>query len=235
MNTKRRSAGALISLSVAAALLFTGLVSLGLWQVHRLQWKRALIHQVETRIHDRPGPAPPQARPDDMYRRIMARGRFLHDRTTLVQASTVHGLGYWVLTPLLTDRGFIIIVNRGFVPPDRRSGYGKPTGTVRIVGLLRKTEPDGGFLRSNDPKADRWYSRDVSAISRARNLRAPVANYFLDQEYSGASTTLPIGGLTIVNFPNNHLTYAITWFALAAMVAGAYIVAMRHEWKACRA
>lgn len=235
MTEKRRSTGVLISLSIFAALLFTGLVSLGVWQIHRLQWKRALIHQVETRIHDRPRPAPLLAGPNDTYLRIMTRGRFLHDRATLVQASAIRGPGYWVMTPMITDGGFTMIVNRGFVPPDRRSSYDRPAGTVRIVGLLRQTEPGGGFLRANDPKAGRWYSRDVTAISRAHDLPAPVANYFLDQEHSPDSGTLPIGGLTIVSFPNNHLPYAITWFALAAMVAGAYIVVMRHEWKACRA
>ncbi|NIJ16825.1 SURF1 family cytochrome oxidase biogenesis protein [Sphingobium vermicomposti] len=235
MIEKRRPTGVLIGLSIIAALLFAGLVSLGIWQIHRLEWKRALIHQVETRIHDRPRPAPPLASPNDTYLRIAARGHFLHDQATLVQASTIRGPGYWVMTPLITDRGFTMIVNRGFVPPDRRSSYARPVGTVRIVGLLRQTEPRGGFLRANDPKAGRWYSRDVAAISRNHDLPSPVANYFLDQEYSTASGTLPIGGLTIVRFPNNHLPYAITWFALAAMVAGAYIVVMRHEWKVRRA
>ncbi|HEX7871431.1 MAG TPA: SURF1 family protein [Sphingobium sp.] len=235
MTGRRRSAGFLIGLSIAAALAVAGLASLGVWQVDRLAWKRDLIHKVETRIHARPVEAPRDAEADDAYLRVTASGYFLHDRTTLVQAVTVRGAGYWVMTPLMTDRGVTLLVNRGFVPAEAKTSYMRPSGTVRITGLLRLSEPHGGFLRSNDPGANRWYSRDVAAISAARKLPSPLANYFVDAEASPSPDALPIGGLTVVKFPNSHLSYAITWFVLAAMVAGAYMVLMRHEWKERRA
>ena len=228
---RRRSAGFLILFSMAAALAVAGLVSLGLWQVHRLAWKRDLIEKVESRVHATPVPAPPSANGEDAYRRVIATGHFLHDRSTLVQASTVRGAGFWVLTPLVTDRGFTLLVNRGFVPPEARTRFSRPEGDVRVTGLMRLNEPGGGFLRANDPAANRWYSRDVTAIARARQLRSPVANYFIDAERSGPPASLPVGGLTVLTFPNSHLSYALTWFALAAMAAGAYIFVMRHEWK----
>ncbi|WP_449471938.1 SURF1 family protein [Sphingobium chungangianum] len=227
----RRSAGFLIIFSIAAALAVTGLVSLGVWQVNRLAWKRDLIAKVESRVHASPVPAPPSASDNDAYRRVIATGHFLHDRATLVQASTVRGAGFWVLTPLVTNRGFTLLVNRGFVPPEARTDFSTPTGQVRVTGLMRLSEPGGGFLRSNDPQANRWYSRDVAAIAVARQLRAPVANYFIDAERNGPPASLPIGGLTVLTFPNSHLSYALTWFTLAAMAAGAYIFVMRHEWK----
>lgn len=231
MTKRRRSAGFLIGLSIVAALAVAGLTNLGLWQIHRLAWKRDLIHKVETRIHAPPIAAPRQVGVDDAYLRVTASGRFLHDRATLVQAVTARGAGYWVMTPLETDRGFTLLVNRGFVPPEARHSYARPRGTVRIVGLLRLSELRGGFLRANDPRADRWYSRDVAAIAKARHLPSPLAGYFMDAEADPASNALPIGGLTVVSFPNSHLSYAITWFVLAAMVAGAYMMLMRHEWK----
>lgn len=230
MTHRRRSAGFLIGLSIAAALLMTGLGSLGIWQLERLAWKRDLIAKVEDRVHARPAPAPAAASREDEYRRITTSGRFVHDRTTFVQASTERGAGYWVMTPLQTEQGFAVLVNRGFVPPDKRSAFYKPTDIVRVTGLLRITEPGGGFLRSNDPKADRWYSRDVTAISAARGLRPPVANYFIDAEATPSGPSFPVAGLTVLHFPNNHFGYAMTWFALAVMVAGAYIMVMRHEW-----
>ena len=231
MTIRRRSAGFLIGLSIAAALAMAGLISLGVWQVHRLAWKRDLIHKVETRIHAAPVAAPRQAGTDAAYLRVRASGHFLHDRVTLVQAVTARGAGYWVMTPLVTDKGYTLLVNRGFVPPEARDSYERPGGHVRIVGLLRLSEPHGGFLRANDPDAGRWYSRDVAAIAQARRLPAPLANYFVDAEAGSAPDALPMGGLTIVTFPNSHLSYAITWFVLAAMVAGAYTMLMRHEWK----
>lgn len=228
---RRRSAGLLVGLSLAAALLVAGFASLGIWQLHRLAWKRALIAQVESRVHAPPVAAPRSVDGKSAYLRAIAKGRFLNDRATLVQASTVRGAGYWVMTPLVTDRGFTLMVNRGFVSPEAKASYSRPEGPVRVTGLVRLNEPGGGFLRANDPAADRWYSRDVAAIARARALNGAVANYFIDAQRSGPPDALPAGGLTVLSFPNNHLSYALTWFALAAMVAGAYMILMRHEWK----
>lgn len=235
MTSGRRSAGLLIGLSIVAALLVAGLTSLGVWQLHRLAWKRDLIHKVETRVHARPVPAPRAAGEADAYRRIMATGHFLHERATLVQALTIRGAGFWVMTPLVTDQGFTLLVNRGFVPPEARKRYARPQGMVRVTGLLRVSEPGGGFLRANDPAANRWYSRDVTEIGKARQLPAPLAPYFVDAEAGAPPHALPIGGLTVLKFPNSHLSYAITWFVLAAMVVGAYMLLMRHEWKERRA
>ena len=228
---RRRSAGFLILFSMAAVLAVAGLVSLGVWQVHRLDWKRDLIAKVESRVHATPVPAPTSASDDDAYIRVIATGQFLHDRSTLVQAATVRGAGFWVLTPLVTDRGFTLLINRGFVPPEARTRFSRPAGQVRVTGLMRLSEPGGGFLRANDPAANRWYSRDIAAITAARQLRPPVTNYFIDAERNGPPASLPMGGLTVLTFPNSHLSYALTWFALAAMAAGAYIFVMRHEWK----
>ncbi|WP_336974981.1 SURF1 family protein [Sphingobium aromaticiconvertens] len=216
-------------LALVALLLVAGLVALGVWQVQRLAWKRDLIARIEARVHAPPAPFPTDwssaDRSRDEYRRVTLSGHFLNDRATLVQAATVRGSGFWVMTPLATDGGTVLI-NRGFIPA-RAAVYAKPEGVVRITGLLRMTEPGGGFLRSNDAAANRWYSRDVTAIARA--LPAPVAPWFVDAGQSGGPDALPVGSLTVIRFPNNHLVYAITWFTLAAMVAGAYIFVMRVQ------
>lgn len=227
-SPRQGRAGFPVGLTLIAALLFAGLCALGVWQVERLAWKRDLIARVDARIHAAPVAAPDSATKPDEYRRVSATGAFLHDRATLVQASTVRGPGYWVLTPLRQANGTILLINRGFVPPDARTRYGRPTGTVRVTGLLRLTEPGGGFLRSNDPAADRWYSRDVAAIATARALPA-TATYFIDADAAPQPDALPVGGLTVIRFPNNHLVYALTWFSLAAMTAGAYILLMRQS------
>ncbi|AMK23788.1 MULTISPECIES: SURF1 family protein [unclassified Sphingobium] len=227
----RRSPAFLIGLTLIALLFFAGFCALGAWQVQRLSWKRDLIARVDARIHARPIPAPRAAARADEYRRVRISGHFLHGKTALVQAVTVRGPGFWVLTPLVTDQGFTLIVNRGFVPPDRRRDYARPQGEVHVAGLLRLSEPGGGFLRSNDPATDRWYSRDVAAIAAARGIDGPTADYFIDADAASGPDSLPVGGLTVIKFPNSHLQYAITWFVLAAMVAGAYMFVMRQERK----
>ncbi|MER2249616.1 SURF1 family protein [Methylorubrum podarium] len=215
-------------------------LALGTWQVERRTWKLDLIDRVEARIHAEPAPAPgPEAwagltAASAEYRRVRLTGRFAYDRAALVQAVTERGAGFWVLVPLVTDRGFTVLVNRGFVPTESRApaarAAGEPDGAVTVTGLLRLTEPGGGFLRHNDPAADRWFSRDVAAIAAARGIgRVPteVAPYFVDADATPNPGGLPVGGLTVVAFHNNHLVYALTWYALAAMTAGALIYALK--------
>lgn len=224
-----RSASASPWLIIVLVLSIVILTALGVWQLERRVWKLALIDRVEQRIHAAPSPLPAASSwaainaADDEYRRITVAGWFLNDRETLVQAVTDYGGGFWVLTPLKTADGAIVLVNRGFVPPDRRNPAtrraGNPQGTVSVTGLLRMTEPKGGFLRNNDPAVGRWYSRDVAAIAAARGLRQ-VAPFFIDADATPNPGGYPLGGLTVVRFPNNHLIYALTWFGLALMIAG---------------
>lgn len=215
----RRLSAALL---VPLLLVIAGLIALGVWQVQRLGWKRALIAQVEHRLAAPPVPAPGPDRwshigRGDAYTRIAVHGIFRNDAETFVQAATELGGGYWVLTPLDTDRGFTVLVNRGFVPADGRNDHDRPAGPVTVSGLLRVTEPGGGFLRSNDPAGNRWYSRDVAAIAAARAV-ARAAPYFVDAD-AVPGTAWPRGGMTVVRFPNNHLQYALTWFAMAGLLA----------------
>lgn len=209
----------------ALLLVAVALAALGMWQLQRRAWKHALIASVEARIHAAPVPAPGGAGwPDsdaarDAYRRVHATGRFDHNRATLVRAVTERGGGYWVMTPLVTP-AFTVLVNRGFVPPERKARFGRAGGTVTVTGLLRVSEPRGGFLRANDPAADRWYSRDVAAIAVARGL-GRVAPYFIDADAAPGAGGYPVGGLTVVRFADNHLAYALTWFALAALAGWA--------------
>ena len=231
-----RAARPSLWLAVLSLTALVVLIALGVWQVERRAWKLALIDRVEQRVHAAAQPIPSRASwpaitaAGDEYRHVSVAGRFLHDRETLVQAVTEEGPGYWVLTPLQRADGTLVLINRGFVPSERRDAStrqgGNPDGRVEITGLLRITEPNGGFLRDNVPQHNRWYSRDVAAIAAARGLQN-VAPFFVDADAGSQSGSGPIGGLTVVRFPNNHLIYALTWFTLAFMLAGRLFVTFR--------
>ena len=231
------------SLAVFFLAAFVVFVLLGNWQVQRRAWKLALIERVEQRVH---APATPAPGPDswssvnaaaDEYRHVSLAGEFLHDKETLVQAVTEKGSGFWVMTPLRLADGSSVLVNRGFVPTENRlltaHGGAAPQGLVSVTGLLRLTEPGGGFLRSNDAAGDRWFSRDVQAIAAARG-ESRMAPYFIDADAGAwAAPTAPIGGLTVVSFHNSHLVYALTWFGMALLtLVGAGI--WWHEEKRAR-
>lgn len=237
-----RSTARLFWLILLGLAVFVMFIALGTWQVHRRAWKLNLIWQVNHRVH-----APPVAAPGpttwanvtaqrDQYRHVRLKGHFLSNKTTLVHGSSDLGYGFWVMAPLLTERGFIVLVNRGYVPANSAdSPVVSPPGTITLTGLLRITEPGGGFLRANRPQQGHWYSRDVAAIARSEGLSATrVAPYFVDAAAGQHTGQWPVGGLTRVHFYNEHLVYAITWYALAALtLLGAWIVG-KHERQARR-
>ena len=233
-----RSLAGRLLLACAAGVLIAGFVALGTWQLERRVWKLALIAAVNARAHAAPKPVPgPVLWPSlstgrDSYRRVVLTGRWEVGRETLVRAVSAYGAGYWVMAPLRTSAGFTVLVNRGFVPQDRSDPAawrtGERQGAARVSGLLRMSEPPGGFLQSNAPAQDVWVSRDVGQIAAAKGL-GEVAPYFVDADRTPDPGGLPIGGLTVIRFHNSHLVYAVTWFALALLVVVASFVVVRED------
>jgi len=222
---------------VLAAVGFIILVSLGVWQVQRLQWKEALIARVESRLKAEPVAAPgPGAWPtlDPVaaeYEPVTVTGRYLNDKEAhVVFALTepkgpIGGIGYMVMTPFETADGWIVYVNRGFVPRDRKDpasrAEGIIDGTTTVTGLLRETSRAAWFSPADNPAHNEWFSRDPAAFATASGLPGDkIAPYIIDVVFDpNLPGGLPQGGETLVSFPNNHLQYAITWFGLAIALA----------------
>ena len=220
-----------VALLIGAGVVFLILMALGIWQIQRLAWKSDLIARVDARVAAAPVPAPGPAEWRGLtagnaeYRRVAVTGEYAPDSDTLVQAVTQRGAGFWVMTPLATYSGWTVLVNRGFVATDRRDDRPLPTGPRTVTGLLRLSQPDGAFLRANDPGAGRWYSRDTQAIAATLGL-PQVAPYFIDADRAGDGQ--PIGGLTVIAFRNHHLSYALTWFAMAGGLVVLTVFALRR-------
>jgi surfeit locus 1 family protein len=243
MTASRRS---LVILSIAAGLAFVVLVALGVWQVQRLQWKEALIARVSARVDALPVAAPgPKSWPDlDIvtaeYQPVSVRGRFLdsdeaHVFTVLsAPRGPYGGLGYFVMTPLETEDGWIVYVNRGFVPEAKKDVETRPDGDISVVGLLRAPRLRSWFSAEDDLAANVWFSREPKLFAAWSGLSpAQVAPYTIDSRFDPALTGgLPQGGETLVTFPNNHLGYALTWFGLALGLAGVFLVYIRGRLRA---
>lgn len=244
MTVSRQS---LVVPGIAAALAFCVLVGLGVWQVQRLQWKTALIARVDERIDAPAVPGPgPQAWPDlDMaeleYLPVTVRGHFLHDGEahvfTVLSAprGAYGGMGYQVITPLETEDGWIVYVNRGFVPGDHKEPATRIAGQLveeqTVTGLLRAPRSRNWFSAEDDSAGNVWFSRDPELFAASGDLaERRVAPYTIDQDFDPAIPGgLPQGGETLLQFPNNHLGYALTWFGLAAALAGVFFVFVRRR------
>jgi surfeit locus 1 family protein len=228
--------GGLVVLAVAAAVLFSVLVGLGIWQLERRAWKEALIARVELGLVAAPRPAfGPDTWPSlDLtgaeYQPVEVTGVFDHAReihvvhTLADPKGPVGGLGYQVFTPVRTANGWWVYVNRGFVPRERKDpatrAEGQVAGETTVVGLLRAPHERSWFTPGDDIAGNAWFSRDPTLFAATAGLPVDaVAPYIIDAkvdpELPGG---LPQGGETIVAFPNNHLQYALTWFGLAAVL-----------------
>jgi len=210
-----------------AAAAFGVMILLGNWQVARLSWKQDLIERVEAHAFGDPIPISAQDAPTE-YLRVTATGTFRHDKALLVKAVTELGPGRWVVTPLITTDG-PVWVNRGFVP----AGLGpddivQPAGPQRITGLLRLSDQGGTLLEQNDPAAGRWVAFDLGVMSGAAGIPAG-ADFYIAADHAAEAQAWPRGGLTKLEFRNAHLSYALTWYAMAALFLGAMWYVIRDR------
>lgn len=243
MHWRRR----FIALAGLLAFFFAVFVVLGTWQVYRYGVRKHMAHAIATRVDALPVPTPgpsawPRIRAGHLqFLHVELHGRYVGGWQTLVYGTSRLGYGYWVMAPLQTARGFVVLVNRGWISqnlPQQAAAYRRampPKGEVTVTGLLRPTEPGGGFLRRNRPYAHQWYSRDVAAIAAAHGLPASeVAPYFVDADKTPNAAKWPAAGLTVVAFYNESNWYAAIWYLLAAgMLLGlATVVRYERHWRA---
>ena len=225
--------------TVFAVVGITFLIGLGLWQLDRKVWKENLIATVTARTSLAPEDLPPRAswprlvQEGNEYRRVVFPAEFLEGQEALVYTSgspfrpDVKGPGYWVFAPAQLAGGSIVLVNRGFVPADRKDpatrADTKTSGIVDIVGVMRWPESRGLFTPADDPKTNVWYLRDPKAMATEKKW-ATAAPFYIDQEAPVPPGGLPLPGKLSVALTDNHLQYAITWFGLALALAGVYVV-----------
>jgi len=221
--------------NAAFVVLMLGLtalfVALGLWQWQRLAEKEALIAAVESRMTRDPSTLPAAAEWPALdsafysYRPLTVTGRYQPEQTVLVFTSLAtangkySGPGYWVMTPLALAEGGTLFVNRGFVPqqsgPAFADGGATPTGLLTLTGIGRASEEAGSFTPGADNSNRIEWVRDTSRLARLVDpALSPIAPVYLDLP-AGDPGALPQGGETAVEFPNNHLGYALIWFGFA--------------------
>jgi len=226
--------------TLAACAALAVLLNLGFWQLDRLAWKENLIRQVEEGVAAAPVPAPGPSVWDglseaDDYRHVELRGRYLSGTvfyyTALADAAgPLSGPGVMVYTPFRAEAGWVVLVNRGFLPqglsPElREEALAVPSGDRPLTGLLRLGEKPNWTTPAPDQGDRIWFARDTTDMGAALNVPASdLAPYSVDLDAAHTpGVGLPQAGETVVRFKNDHLGYALTWFGLAATLVGVFL------------
>jgi surfeit locus 1 family protein len=234
LNAVRRKG--LLGPAAAAFAAFAVLIGLGVWQLERKAWKENLIEAIGRKLAAAPVGLPPATewarldRAEWEFRRVRFAGEFRNDQEALVYTSgstlraDTSGPGYWVFAPAGTRDG-LVPVDRGFVPLDRKDlatrAAGQLSGSLDILGVLRWPDPRSWFTPNDDPAKNIWFVRDAIAIAAEKGW-GPVPPFYVEQEAPAPPGGLPVPGKLKPDLPNNHLQYAITWFGLAAVLAGVF-------------
>jgi surfeit locus 1 family protein len=209
---------------------FFSLVALAVWQLDRLEWKNALTQTIERQLGADPVALPAGAFDVEAfrYRRVVVAGVFQHDKEMHMLAHTEKGeQGYQIITPLERDDGSIVLVNRGWVPPEKRQAAKRADGLVKgrvtIGGIVRKPWSQGLFVPDNAPQANEWFWGDLDGMAKQAGA-AVYAPVFIEADRTPNPGGFPIGGQSRIKLKNDHLQYAITWFLLAAGLLVIYVV-----------
>jgi surfeit locus 1 family protein len=193
------------------------LIALGTWQLQRLDWKRGILADIEARITAVPVALPPAPdAQDDRYLPVAVSGRTTAEEIRVLVSRKQIGAGYRIIAAFETDDGRRILIDRGFL---READYGipRPQTEIQITGNLHWPDEVDSYTPQPDLGRDIWFARDVPAMAAALNTE-PVLVVVRD-------TSAPQPGLDPMpvdtsGIPNDHLTYAITWYSLALVWAG---------------
>ena len=220
------------SVTTAAMLALT--TGLGVWQVERLRWKTELLRAIDAGEAAPAVPLPAGLQAPAPFTKVRIAGRLRQDVQGLYGVevrSTLAGpvMGAYLLSPLERPGADPVIVNRGWVPVDRVPAGGPVDADVE--GYVRAPERQSLVGLSDDPKARRFYSLDPAAIAASFGLprAAPFTLVALGAVPPG---TYPEPAAAMPRPPNNHLSYAITWFSLAVILVVIFSVFVRQTLRA---
>ncbi|MAM60751.1 SURF1 family protein [Maritimibacter sp. UBA3975] len=198
---------------ITAILLIAGLasfVSLGVWQLQRLEWKQGVLDEIEAQIAGEAGPLPSDPDPEtDRYRPVAVTGTMGDDEIHVLVSSRDFGAGFRIIAPFTTETGRRILVDRGFVPTEMKTAA-RTTGPMEVEGNLHWPEERDSFTPDDDPDGNWWYARDVDKIAGA--LGTDPVLVIARSQTDPDVLPLPV---TTEGIPNDHLEYAMTWFLMA--------------------
>ena len=199
------------------------LLALGVWQLRRLEWKNAILAQIDARIGAAPVdlPADPEIGPGcaspqparDCYLPVTVTGALGGEEARVLISLPAEGPGFRVVSAMTTgDRR--VLVDLGFVP-DEAADAPRMAEAVTVMGNLHWPDETDGWTPEPDREKNVWFARDVPLMAEALGTE-PLLVVASRVEPDLGTIPMPVDSSAI---PNDHWQYAVTWFSLAAIWA----------------
>ena len=199
---------------LTAVLLLAGFavfVSLGIWQLQRLQWKEGVIAEIDAQIDAAPVPLPAAPDPQsDKYLPVRVTGQFETAELLVLVSSRDFGAGFRAISPFVIEDGRRILVDRGFLATSLRESP-RSFGQAEIEGNLHWPDERIGATPEDDVAGNWWYARDVGKM--AHQLGTEPLLLIARTRTDPGILPMPVDTASI---RNKHFEYAMTWFLFAA-------------------
>ena len=192
------------------------LISLGSWQLRRMAWKEGLLAQIQAQIDAAPVPLPDTFDPAMKYMPVEVSGTTTGDEIHVLSGTKDQGGGYQIVSRFITDDGRDILLDRGFVPQEDRRLERGPT-RLEVRGNLHWPDEKGSATPEPNLDENIWFARDVPAMAQLLDTMPVLV---VASHVTGDAQGVQPIPVAIEGIPNNHLSYAVQWFMIAAVWAG---------------
>jgi surfeit locus 1 family protein len=190
------------------------LLSLGIWQINRLEWKNDVISKIDAQEAINPMNVELDLKNPAEFKRGYLIGKFANITPIHVSPRTYEGkVGIHVLQPFKTNNGQYILVNRGWVDNQDINQINQSISTQKIAGYLKSPDEKNMFTPQNRPDNNLWYHIDFSEISKHYERDFIPLVFYLEKP--NQETPLTFSGLPKPR--NKHVQYASFWFSMAGL------------------
>lgn len=200
------------------------LIALGVWQLQRMQWKEAMLAQIQASIDAAPVPLPATVDPSMKYAPVTLSGTTTGQEIDVLSGTKEQGGGYQIVSGFVTDDGRRVMVDRGFVPQEARHAP-RPPVRLAVTGNLHWPNEKGSATPEPNLTENIWFARDVPAMAAHLDTQPILVVASTVQGDAQGVEPIPVA---IEGIPNNHLSYAVQWFMIAAVWAGMTVALIRR-------
>ncbi len=216
-----------LNTTILALIGLVILCYLGQWQLERLAWKTELLNKIAAQTAKPTAPLPNKvtntSTSDWEYRDVTVAGEFLHEKEFYMQPRSLNNtLGGHIVTPFRRASGDIVLINRGWVAKGKTEDIARPMGIIQISAHVKKMPKKSFFMPENSPMKNEWYWTEKAKIEK--HLDKKIMPLILYQNANEDKNYRPQAGQIRLDYPNNHLGYALFWFSLGLALIAMYVI-----------